>query len=343
MAWNAVRFISVVWVLWLTATYGSWFVENWISLEALGQTGDAFGSINALFTGLALVGLAYTVYEQRLEFKQARNNAKQESRQSYLAARLTAEAAILESCMHGVGLVFGDFDSDEYIRLLKKNREALARQRIGFLRQESLVHPRYPRTKGFRKHTVACYLIEMLLVEVNTHKRMGIVYHNRREKHGDAAAGQEYIEYASSMSLNLLDELTLLTMHSSSACQELYDETIDIAQQLHIAIMSHTGLPSAFLEHDHSDHSTASPPASCRAESDSASVNPVGVASVATDLPPGDASPDGNSPESDDVGTENSDSIDIKKLTADIESHFFKLLLALKKYILSQTEVNAGD
>jgi hypothetical protein len=33
-------------------------------LESYGQLGDVFGSVNALFTGLALVGLVYTVFLQ---------------------------------------------------------------------------------------------------------------------------------------------------------------------------------------------------------------------------------------------------------------------------------------
>ncbi|WP_141505209.1 hypothetical protein [Paenibacillus luteus] len=48
-----------------------WFylpsVINWISpsLEKSGQTGDTFGSVNALFSGLALAGIVYTIWYQK--------------------------------------------------------------------------------------------------------------------------------------------------------------------------------------------------------------------------------------------------------------------------------------
>ena len=40
------------------------------ALDKLGQLGDTFGAINALFTGLALVGLVYTIVQQQKQIQQ---------------------------------------------------------------------------------------------------------------------------------------------------------------------------------------------------------------------------------------------------------------------------------
>lgn len=48
-----------------------------------GEFGDMFGAVNALFTGLALIGLVYTVYLQQEEmsmFRQEKNEEKQRRR-----------------------------------------------------------------------------------------------------------------------------------------------------------------------------------------------------------------------------------------------------------------------
>lgn len=49
------------------------------NLQDMGQFGDLFGSVNALFSGLAFAGLAVTIFLQKIALKEARDaNKKQE-------------------------------------------------------------------------------------------------------------------------------------------------------------------------------------------------------------------------------------------------------------------------
>ena len=60
-------------------------------ISAYGQFGDLFGSVNALFTGFALIGLIYTALQQR-------DQLVSQSREQFLAARLNATSALLHAC-----------------------------------------------------------------------------------------------------------------------------------------------------------------------------------------------------------------------------------------------------
>ena len=51
----------------------------WGSIATYGQVGDAFGSLNALFTGLGILGLIYTI---QLQQKQIEEQAKEGDRQA---------------------------------------------------------------------------------------------------------------------------------------------------------------------------------------------------------------------------------------------------------------------
>ena len=89
------------------------------NIESLGQFGDVFGSANALFTGLALVGLVYTVWLQREQNVEVRKQTeelkkqvasqevealgntwarKSQSCEQFLTARLNATLALLQAC-----------------------------------------------------------------------------------------------------------------------------------------------------------------------------------------------------------------------------------------------------
>jgi hypothetical protein len=55
------------------------FIPQWVTtdlLEKSGQFGDTFGAANALFSGLAMVGVAIAVYYQRHELEIARDQAR---------------------------------------------------------------------------------------------------------------------------------------------------------------------------------------------------------------------------------------------------------------------------
>jgi hypothetical protein len=72
-------------------------------LESYGQLGDVFGSVNALFTGLALVGLVYTVFLQHKQtdaLEQQLLHQKEESsrqaRELFLTVRLNTLVASIQ-------------------------------------------------------------------------------------------------------------------------------------------------------------------------------------------------------------------------------------------------------
>jgi len=50
------------------------------SIEAWGTFGDSFGSLNTLFTGLAFIGLVYTIHVQRKEMKETSEVLKHEKK-----------------------------------------------------------------------------------------------------------------------------------------------------------------------------------------------------------------------------------------------------------------------
>lgn len=64
--------IVLVWVLCATATLFIFLGPNpssWTAILTPGEFGDLFGSINALFSGLAFAGLIYTIILQRKELE----------------------------------------------------------------------------------------------------------------------------------------------------------------------------------------------------------------------------------------------------------------------------------
>jgi len=59
---SLIMLIIIIWLCTLIGGYASF--DNWAER---GQFGDLFGSINALFSGLALAGIIYTIYLQKQE------------------------------------------------------------------------------------------------------------------------------------------------------------------------------------------------------------------------------------------------------------------------------------
>jgi hypothetical protein len=111
----------------VTISWISWFVLAlfWGSLgprehpmETFGQFGDTFGVVNALFTGLALVGVVYAavlqhdqVETQRQELKQQSRDSElnrqaltREKREQFVTARLNATQALLHARQAESGL-----------------------------------------------------------------------------------------------------------------------------------------------------------------------------------------------------------------------------------------------
>jgi len=76
----------------------------WGGIDGLAQAGDFFNIANAVFTGLALVGLVCTAVMQREELEAQRQDSKEsgkamqrQSREQFLSARLNATAALLKA------------------------------------------------------------------------------------------------------------------------------------------------------------------------------------------------------------------------------------------------------
>jgi hypothetical protein len=99
----SICFVVGFWVVCCTiAALIAIFCAPWISIS--GQFGDTFGSVNALFTGLALIGVAYGVMLQRKQIADQEKEAEHEraairtqARELYLTARLNATVALLQA------------------------------------------------------------------------------------------------------------------------------------------------------------------------------------------------------------------------------------------------------
>ena len=97
------RFIPILAVLlivalWLCALFvGYTFFPNWAER---GQFGDLFGSVNALFSGLAFLGLIYAILLQRKELSLQREELKlQREEMAGSRAELAAQVAVQKSML----------------------------------------------------------------------------------------------------------------------------------------------------------------------------------------------------------------------------------------------------
>jgi hypothetical protein len=102
--------VGTAWLICLGFAVLAVWKEAFGGIEALGQFGDAFGPVNALFTGLALIGLLFTLVLQafqagaqreqtQAQWRQLalhRNDSSRQSREQYFAARLNAQVALMQ-------------------------------------------------------------------------------------------------------------------------------------------------------------------------------------------------------------------------------------------------------
>ena len=97
---NLCLVVLFVFILWL-AVFGVWLCyavtksNHRFDPERAGQFGDFFGSVNALFTGLALAGVAYAVLLQHQELDAAKEQlqlARAEAKGGEEARRKSEEA-----------------------------------------------------------------------------------------------------------------------------------------------------------------------------------------------------------------------------------------------------------
>lgn len=102
---NAGIAVGAIWlVCFAVATWRALASPSESGMATFGQFGDTFGSINALFTGLALVGLGYTVLQQQKQLQQQESDSQEnhralerEKREQFLTARLNAWTALLHA------------------------------------------------------------------------------------------------------------------------------------------------------------------------------------------------------------------------------------------------------
>ncbi|WCO00581.1 hypothetical protein [Psychroserpens ponticola] len=67
---NSIQIITLlIFVLFLWAISGYLIICYTDDFAVRGQIGDMFGAVNALFSGLAFVGLIYTIFQQQKEIE----------------------------------------------------------------------------------------------------------------------------------------------------------------------------------------------------------------------------------------------------------------------------------
>ena len=133
-----------IWVAYLYIAFQALKSASPTGISSLGQFGDTFGAINALFTGLALSGLVYTallqheqVRAQRQELQQQaydsaanREALSREKREQFLTARLNATVVLLQANEAMMGFSLAD---DDYARLQGLRETRKLRQQVSLL------------------------------------------------------------------------------------------------------------------------------------------------------------------------------------------------------------------
>jgi predicted Zn-dependent peptidase len=94
-------------IIWICLGLGAYFFSNILDKEKLAQSGtfgDMFGAVNALFSGLAMAGVIYTITQQNqtieLHKEELKQTEKQEMRQQKELEEtklLSAKTALLEA------------------------------------------------------------------------------------------------------------------------------------------------------------------------------------------------------------------------------------------------------
>ncbi len=139
-------------------------------MSAFGQLGDTFGSVNALFTGLALVGVAYGVMlqlkqnaDQEKEAENRRAADKLQSQENYLTARLNATMALLQAHESSAKLIEGHgYPLQSYYQDEAKRETLKLRQSISLLLFEARLGFKYDNQKQTMDAVVHEYLKQFL-------------------------------------------------------------------------------------------------------------------------------------------------------------------------------------
>jgi len=132
----ALLLVGTLWVLCFVKAY---LAENLSDkkIDAIGQFGDSFGAVNALFTGIALTGLAYTAFLQREEIDDNRESLRRERREQFLSARLNATTALFNAVATGPEGMFPDNQSLVYMKHRVEWQRRKYRLRLAILLHEA--------------------------------------------------------------------------------------------------------------------------------------------------------------------------------------------------------------
>jgi hypothetical protein len=130
--------VCLAWAALAAFGFRSLSAAGGLGIERLGQFGDTFGSLNALFTGLALAGLVYGGLLQRKQLDDQQRDSEEnhhalirQSRELFLTARLNATAALLQA--HDTTANLSIATRDRFLQEVALRESRNLRQQIGIL------------------------------------------------------------------------------------------------------------------------------------------------------------------------------------------------------------------
>ncbi|WP_165067889.1 hypothetical protein [Paludisphaera rhizosphaerae] len=230
--WSAAGLVVGAWVVCLAAAFVAFRLSaaldeegvpvNWT--ERLGQFGDTFGLVNALFTGVALVGVAYTVHLQREEAEENREWIRREGREQFLSARLNAVVAMLDA--HGRKMAASRDESvgeDYYLHALKSEDDKL-RQQIAFLRSEVRLGFDGEWTPEVGRRAVALHLLQFVETELRCFTGACGCYADEEAGGTDhLSVERRFKEYLRDMRGHVRREFSLLASQPEPECFDVYE------------------------------------------------------------------------------------------------------------------------
>ena len=228
--WGAAALVVASWAVCLAAALVAFRLSaavdeegvpvNWT--ERLGQFGDTFGLVNALFTGLALVGVAYTVHLHRRQAEQDREALHRERREQFLSARLNAVVAMLDAHERKMLESKDAFRSEDYYAHTLKAEDDKLRQQIAFLRSEVRLGFDGEWTPEVERKAVALHMRDFVESELRCFSGACACYIAEESQGGPPAAGEKYRDYLRDMRAHVLREFSLLASQPQVECYDVY-------------------------------------------------------------------------------------------------------------------------
>ncbi len=227
---GAAVLVAGTWVVCLAAAFVAFRLSallddegvpvNWT--ERLGQFGDTFGLVNALFTGLALIGLTYTVYLQREEMEENRESLHRERREQFLSARLNAVVALHDARERHIAESREAFQSDDYYAQTIRSEADRLRQRIGFLRSEVRLGFDGEWTRDVMRRAVAMTMHDLVESERRGYAEMRRRYADEHAEGRDPdGALKKHRDYLADMRRHVRREFALLATQPEPECSDL--------------------------------------------------------------------------------------------------------------------------